>query len=350
MQLLVKHSSDKAVRGVMLASICTLVKVRLSFPVRGFVDSGLVEIVERGLERLVAEIFRRPDGKSKTKAKEKDEKCTLTAAQLGMLVETVVLFGSRERGQASHMDCSGLNFVIEQLVMPSLNLAQDSGQRTDEMQLQFAIRTFIGICREYEALFFNKEAPEVAAFNPRGSMEPRLQRYARKIGPHVSTLLMHYTDKVVQQGHSRSEQLPAQMVITLIECIPRAIPLMPYDKLQERLITQALGNLKEIRDAVLACFIRFVHLWPPLRTTIVRAFCEAIIRHKGSDAMRDNDRVLRAARGLRAIVDAWAVLGNFTRRAGYGDGSVGTFHGIREDWAGGAGRIAGLTQRELRGD
>ena len=62
-------------------------------------------------------------------------------AQLDLLVEAAVLFGARDRGRATHAESSGLNFVIEQLVLPSLDRTQNSGQRTDEMQLQFGMMT-----------------------------------------------------------------------------------------------------------------------------------------------------------------------------------------------------------------
>ena len=330
-QLLVKNCSDRSLRGVLLASIRTVIKLRLSSHVRGFVDLGLVKAVEFGLVHLVAEIFRRPD--SKSKAKDREEGPVLTVAQLDLLVEAAVLFGARDRGRATHAESSGLNFVIEQLVLPSLDRTQNSGQRTDEMQLQFGMRTFIGICREYEVLFFSPGSPEVAAFNPKVLMEPSLQRHARKVGPYLSMLLTHYSGELARQGSIQPESSLAQMVTTLVGCIPRAIPLMPYEKLQKCLIMLALGNVKEIRDAVLACFVRFVHVWPPLRSTIVRAFCDEIIRQQNSGATRDNDRILRAVRNLKVIVDEWAMLGDFTRRPQYEDGSEGTFHGIRQDWA-----------------
>jgi hypothetical protein len=327
-QLLVKNCGDRSLRTVMLASFRAI--VRLSSPARGFANSKIVEDIELGLVQLECDSFRRQDTKGKAKSKEDN---SLTAAQLELLVETVVLYGARDRERTSHTESSGLNFVIEHLVVPSLNRTQESGQRTDDNQLLFGMRTFLGICREYEALFF-KPGPEVIEFNPKVVMEPRLQRYARKLGPQLSALLTDYTTEL-----TRNDQPPAsaaQVAIALVHCMPRTIPLMPYEKLQKCLLTLIVGMQKEVREAAQACFLRFVRMWPPLRLTIVKALCETIVRHKDSGTSHDNNRILCAVRSLQDVVYEWTALGNFTRRTGYDDGSVGTFHGIREDWAGSA--------------
>lgn len=91
-----------------------------------------------------------------------------------------------------------------------------------------------------------------------------------------------------------------------------------------------------MRDEAVACLKRFVRLWPPLRATIVEALCDLAAHHSDSGTANDNNRILLAARSLHTMVDVWTQMGNLTRSSGYDDGSVGTFHGIREDWAGGS--------------
>ena len=354
-QMLVKNSADKALRSVMLASFRAIVKIRLSLPVKEEALLTLADHAEKGVMQLIALNFQTsPKDKEKKKSKEDNG---MTATQLELLVEMAVLLGARDRGRASHTESAGLDFVIEKLIVPALNQKQQSGQTTEDMHLLFGLRTFVGICREYEAVFF-KPSAELVVFTPRAIMEPRLQRYARKLGPQLSTLLSNkYSDlhkKVTQPDGKRlrrrdSEDLvstegkrptevekisgPAQVTIALLQCIPRAVPLMPYEKMQKCIIALLVGTQKEVRDESVACLKRFVRLWPPLRVTIIKALCNLIVHHPDSGTENTN-RIMLAARSLNMMVDVWTQMGNLTRSSGYDDGSVGTFHGIREDWAG----------------
>ena len=177
---LVKNSADKALRSVMLASFRAIVKIRLSLPVRQEAMATLLAHAEDGVKRLVALNFG--DLKDKEKKKSKED-TSMTQAQLELLVEMAVLLGARDRGRASHTESAGLEFIIEGLIVPALSLKQKSGQKTEDMHLLFGLRTFVGICREYEAVFF-KPSAELVVFTPT-AMDPRLQRYTFPLNPSI---------------------------------------------------------------------------------------------------------------------------------------------------------------------
>lgn len=262
---------------------------------------------------------------------------------LNRIIGFVVMIGARDQLSGPHAT-DGLDFVMEQLVVPALAWRH----RETSTAIMFGLQSFIGICQEYENRSTKSESGSSSKFNSWSdsdvhrvvarangpTMEPRLIRHARKIGSLLSTIWAHCLDSNPNESITSltdSTATDAYRSIThattvTLNSIPRVIPRIACKTLLRNMADLIGHKEPQVWQASNSSLHRLLQLWPPLRPQLILAVCTSSMNLRDSSCTT----ALRLAKLICSLLEEWERLGNkvLVNAANF-------YHTISEEWAGG---------------